>query len=143
MKQRVTPQPLLRSTYVYLLLDTSTSTCRVWLIDGADEHYYEWVSERELARGLLQFLVECTERHKLTLVELRGLGVYRGPGSFTGLRIGVSSLNTLASFADIPIVGAVGDGWRNESLERLRSGVNDKIVLPEYGREARITTPRK
>ena len=143
MKQWATPQPLLRSTNVYLLLDTSSSTCRVWLVDGVDEYYYEWISERELARGLLQFLVECTERHKLTLEELRGLGVYRGPGSFTGLRIGVSSLNTLASFASIPIVGAAGEGWRTESLERLRSGENDKVVLPEYGREARITTPRK
>lgn len=128
---------------MYLLLDTSTSTCHAWLVNSAGEYAYKWLAERELAYGLLRFLVECTAEHDVQLSQLQGLGVYRGPGSFTGLRIGVSSLNTLAAFAKIPIVGAVGDEWRSEALERLRSGENDTVVLPEYGREARITAPRK
>lgn len=126
-----------------LLLDTSTSECRLWLIDGDEESYYTWEAGRELARGLLEFLDACTKKHDVRLAEIEGLGVYRGPGSFTGLRIGISTLNTLASFTDVPIVGTQGDDWRLQARRRLAAHENDKIVLPEYGREARITSPRK
>ena len=43
----------------------------------------------------------------------------------------------------IPIVGERGDGWIAAGLSSLHSGKNDKIVLPEYGSDAYITTPRK
>jgi hypothetical protein len=52
-------------------------------------------------------------------------------------------LNTLADTLQIPIVGAAGSDWEQHSLERLRQGDNDGIVLPEYGGEAHITKPRK
>lgn len=104
---------------------------------------YEWQADRQLAKGLLKFLVDCAAKHDVQLTQLKGLGVYRGPGSFTGLRIGISTLNTLASFAHVPIVGVVGDEWPQEVVQKLQAGQDDEIVLPEYGREARITTPRK
>lgn len=126
-----------------LLLDTSTPECRVWLIDGNEESYYTWEAGRELARGLLEFLVECAKKHDVRLADIEGFGVYRGPGSFTGLRIGISTLNTLTSFTGVPIVGVIGEDWRRVARRRLAAQDNDKIVLPEYGREARITTPRK
>ena len=36
-----------------------------------------------------------------------------------------------------------GDNWQNESIDKLRRGEDDKIVIPYYGRPARITLPRK
>jgi len=72
-----------------------------------------------------------------------GLVVYQGPGSFTGLRIGITVFNTLAYTNKWPIVGTTGDNWRQAGIQRLEQGENDEIVLPEYGGEANITTPRK
>ena len=66
-----------------------------------------------------------------------------GPGSFTGLRIGLTVLNTIASSQAIPIVGATGDDWQDVAVAGIDSGQNDEIVMPFYGSEANITAPRK
>lgn len=126
-----------------LLLDTSTSECRLTLVTGEARHEYIWEAQRELAHGLLQYIVKTLAQHDAKISDLEGLGVFRGPGSFTGLRIGITTLNTIASSEQVPIVGAVGEDWQSDVLSKLANGENEKIVLPEYGREARITTPRK
>lgn len=132
-----------RRCSVILLLDTSTSECRLTLIEGDEHHNYAWQANRELAHGLLRFIDECLARHDLAMGQLGGLGVLRGPGSFTGLRIGITTLNTIADSEAIPIVGVLGENWQDEAARRLLAGEDDTIVLPEYGREARITKPRK
>jgi hypothetical protein len=43
----------------------------------------------------------------------------------------------------VPIVGGLGDAWQRDVLTALAAGKNEKIVLPEYGGEAHITSPRK
>ncbi|MGO3702074.1 MAG: tRNA (adenosine(37)-N6)-threonylcarbamoyltransferase complex dimerization subunit type 1 TsaB [Candidatus Saccharimonadales bacterium] len=128
---------------MYLLLDTSTATCRVQLVEDDATHTYEWQADREMAKGLLRFLTETVEAQGTTLKTLQGIGVFRGPGSFTGLRIGVATVNTLSQFAEIPIVGATGETWQSEALAALRDGRNDHMIVPEYGRPARITQPKK
>lgn len=126
-----------------LLLDTSTSTCKLTLVDGKTITHYDWQADRTLAKGLLKYIVDTLAENKTTIQQLNGLGVMKGPGSFTGLRIGCTVLNTIAEFEHIPIVGTTGEQWQAEAQGLLHSGVNQRIVLPDYGREARITKPRK
>lgn len=126
-----------------LLLDTSTPTCKLSLIDGDLRIDDEWQADRELAKKLLGYLHDRLESSGASWDDLSGIGTYMGPGSFTGLRIGLTVLNTLADAKRIPIVGATGDDWQAEALVRLRAGENDEIILPLYGSDANITKPRK
>lgn len=126
-----------------LLLDTSTPVCKLVFIDGEDRHEKEWEAGRELAKGLLGFLSTELETKTKTWQDITGIGVFQGPGSFTGLRIGITVLNTLADSLAIPIVGSTRDDWQQDVVRRLRAGENDKLVLPHYGNTANITKPRK
>lgn len=126
-----------------ILLDTSTPDCRLTLIDGEVRTDYTWRADRTLARDLLGYLERCLGEAGSSMEQLLGIGVMVGPGSFTGLRIGMAVCNTLADALAIPIVGAQGETWQQVALDRLKAGDNDMIVLPFYGGDAHITKPRK
>lgn len=126
-----------------LLLDTSTPTCRLTLIDSEIRHESQWQADRTLAKGLLGYLDAQLRGNGWTFADITGIGVFEGPGSFTGLRIGMAVLNTLADAQGISIVGARGEAWQTEAVARMRAGDNDRIVLPFYASEAHITKPRK
>ena len=122
-----------------ILLDTSTATCRLTTVDGEISNNFDWEAGRTLARGLLAFIQEKVGDVK----NISGIGIMRGPGSFTGLRIGMAVANTLADGLGVPIVGETGDSWRESALGRLSSGEDDQVILPFYGGDANITKPKK
>ena len=126
-----------------VLWNSAEMTVQLTLIDGDKRTDYEWVAERNLARDMLAYLRDRLAENEASFADISGIGVFRGPGSFTGLRIGLAVLNTIAHEQRIPIVGVTGEAWREECLARLQNGRNDEIVLPEYGAEARIPKPRK
>ena len=126
-----------------VLLDTSTYECKLTFVDGEWRYDATWQADRELAKGLLGYIQTQLESQSKTWTDLTGLGVLKGPGSFTGLRIGITVLNTVAYAQHIPIVGETGDDWLKVAVQRLLNGESDSIVLPEYGGEANITLPRK
>lgn len=125
-----------------VLLDTSTGTCKLTLV-GDTTYHDEWQADRTLASNLLAYLDTHLSLQGSSLQEITGIGVMKGPGSFTGLRIGMTVLNTVADTLHIPIVGETGDDWQEKCLKRLKNQENDQVVLPEYGRSANITNPRK
>jgi tRNA threonylcarbamoyladenosine biosynthesis protein TsaB len=114
-------------TEMYLLNDDEVVASKVW--DAG----------RTLARDLLSEIDQLTN----SFSNLSGIIVFQGPGSFTGLRIGIATANALADALAIPIVGVSGDDWRQEGLKKLADQQNDKIVLPHYGAEPHITKPKK
>ncbi|MBI3494707.1 tRNA (adenosine(37)-N6)-threonylcarbamoyltransferase complex dimerization subunit type 1 TsaB [Candidatus Saccharibacteria bacterium] len=126
-----------------LAIDTSTPECRMSLLDGDKAVNKNWLAERRLALELLEQIETFLNENNLAFQDLTGLIVFRGPGSFTGLRIGITVLNTLADSLSIPIVGEVGDDWQRAGIERIKNEQTDKIVLPEYGSPPHITKPTK
>lgn len=126
-----------------LLLDTSTPVCKLTLRGDDWQYDDEWQADRTLAKGLLGYLQDQLAKNGKVFTDITGIGVFEGPGSFTGLRIGLTVLNTMADSLVVPIVGAKGDDWQTRALNDLQNGKNDKIVLPFYGSEAHITKPRK
>ena len=126
-----------------LLLNSSTNICDIILINGDRQFSEKWQSDRQLAKDLLKHIKNILMNNKFDWNDISGIGVFQGPGSFTGLRIGITVANTLSDSLNIPIVGANGLDWADKVMSRLGNNENDKIVLPEYGSEAKITTPKK
>lgn len=126
-----------------LLLDTSSPVCRLTFIDGGNRQNYDWQADKTLARGLLKYLDSKLRENNKIWTDISAIGVFQGPGSFTGIRIGLTVMNTIADAQNITIVGGQGIDWQSVVLAKLKLGNNEKIVLPFYGSDANITTPRK
>lgn len=109
---------------------------------GRDD-YYTWPAGKELSNTILIKIRDLLSANKLELNDIEGIVVFTGPGSFTGLRIGITVANTLAYGQNARIVGTKGKDWIKDGLKRIKSRENDNIVIPEYGKEANITKPVK
>ena len=129
---------------MYLGIRTDAPLAEFYLYEGLVKTANKtWQADRQLARGLLGELETFLTEHELVFTDITGLFIYRGPGSFTGLRIGCSVMNTMAYALPAPIVGAVGEQWQTEAVQKLVAGTNEEIVLPLYSSDARITKPKK
>lgn len=129
---------------IFLGIKTDSPDAELYLYDEDTlSAEYTWGANRTLARDLLSTIETFLDNNDTKLAELNGLFVYKGPGSFTGLRIGITVMNTLSYALAVPIIGSSGDRWHKDALERLQLGVTDEIVLPEYGANPRITKPKK
>lgn len=102
-----------------------------------------WQAHRELSNTIHTKIKEILNTSSISLNGVKGIACFKGPGSFTGLRIGLSVANALAYSYKIPIVARGGDKWIINGIRDLLTGKNDQIALPEYGRPAATTPPRR
>jgi tRNA threonylcarbamoyladenosine biosynthesis protein TsaB len=129
-----------------LALDTSSPITKLRLLDFNGDLKAKLDSDtgNELSGLLLNLIEEILIKNDIKLNNLTGLILAIGPGGFTGLRIGASTMNALAYALNIPIVGViVSSNWLQGGTNRLRLGNNDKIVKLEYGADAHITKQKK
>lgn len=91
---------------ITLFIDTSKNTETIVSLDihGSKHTSRQMIKPRE-AQRVLELLDNLLKEHTLTLTDIAALEVVEGPGSFTGLRVGVSVANTLAKALNIPING--------------------------------------
>ena len=88
-----------------LALDAATEACSAALqFDGEVIHRFE-VAPQQHSQKLLPFVDELLAEAGIKLQQLDGLAYGQGPGSFTGVRIGVAITQGLAFGADLPVVG--------------------------------------
>ncbi|MEX0602753.1 MAG: tRNA (adenosine(37)-N6)-threonylcarbamoyltransferase complex dimerization subunit type 1 TsaB, partial [Bacteroidota bacterium] len=85
-------------------LETSTDVCSVGLIREQEIRVERSVIESHIhSEKLLTLVQEVLKQAGMALADLEGIGVSVGPGSFTGLRIGLSSAKGLAFALDKPL----------------------------------------
>ncbi len=91
----------------FLAFDTSGEMCVLALAedDGTVKAVTVFEGRRTLSRRLMGELDSLLTRNGLTLPDLTAFAVGLGPGSFTGVRVGVTTAKTLAQVTGKPLVG--------------------------------------
>ncbi|MEA3438403.1 MAG: tRNA (adenosine(37)-N6)-threonylcarbamoyltransferase complex dimerization subunit type 1 TsaB [Thermodesulfobacteriota bacterium] len=89
-----------------LAVDTATKSCSVAIVDK-ESLLAEMtvVNEQTHSKHLLEMIRLVVKHSGLSLSDLNGFAVTLGPGSFTGLRIGISSVKGLAAAQEKKIAG--------------------------------------
>lgn len=89
----------------FLALDTSTEACSVALALDGQILALDEVCPQQHSKRILPMLQQLLSDAGVSLYQLDGIIFGRGPGSFTGVRIGVSVAQGLAFGADLPVFG--------------------------------------
>jgi len=89
-----------------ICLETATNLCSVALIDSAGViSVRESDESKSHASQLTLFIREILNNNGINARDLDGIAVSKGPGSYTGLRIGVSVAKGIAYGTSIPLIG--------------------------------------
>jgi tRNA threonylcarbamoyladenosine biosynthesis protein TsaB len=125
-----------------LTIRTDNPKAELGLFEDDKKISYEtWHAHRQLAETIHNKITELLQGR--TLSQLDGVVCFEGPGSFTGLRIGLTVGNALAYAREIPIVATNGEDWQKFGIAKLLDGENQKIVVPDYGAPVHITQQKK
>ena len=89
-----------------LAFDTSASAVSVAVLDEARVWSYQ---EREMERGhaeaLMPMIQAVLDASKVSLKEIGGIAVSLGPGSFTGVRVGLAAARAFALALNVRVYG--------------------------------------
>ncbi|AOV97212.1 tRNA N6-adenosine(37)-N6-threonylcarbamoyltransferase complex dimerization subunit TsaB [Edwardsiella hoshinae] len=128
-----------------LAIDTATEACSVALWNnGASLAQFE-LCPREHTQRILPMVQQILAEAGLTLAQLDALAFGRGPGSFTGVRIGIGIAQGLALGADLPLLGistlaTMAQGaWRLTAANQVLSAIDARmgeVYWGEYRRTA-------
>lgn len=108
-----------------LALDTSTMNSTVTIMeDGKIIADYSLNQEKTHSESLVPMIDQVLQGLNLSIRDIDLIAPSIGPGSFTGLRIGLTVAKTLAQFTEMKIVGI-------STLEALARGVkSDDLIIP-------------
>jgi len=91
-----------------LAIDTALDACAAAVLDSDSGQLIAQESlpmKRGHAEALMPLIAQVMQTARLSFAELDRIAVTTGPGSFTGLRVGISAARGLALAADKPAVG--------------------------------------
>ncbi|HZR97390.1 MAG TPA: tRNA (adenosine(37)-N6)-threonylcarbamoyltransferase complex dimerization subunit type 1 TsaB [Chloroflexota bacterium] len=88
-----------------LALDTSTALASVALYDGTLRAEATWHAGRNHSQQVLPMAVRLLEEQGLGPDALTAVGVAVGPGSYTGVRVGLALAKGFAAARRLPLVG--------------------------------------
>lgn len=112
----------------YILnIETATKNCSVSIANNGETITLKELNSGEYshAEKLHEFIEEVIRKSKIQFSDLKAVAVSKGPGSYTGLRIGVSAAKGLCFALDIPLISV--DTLRTLALS---VSITDGCVIP-------------
>jgi len=113
---------------MYILnIETATKNCSVSLAKNGETLFYREIAEQGYshAEKLHVFIEELLNDSAIAMSQLEAVAVSQGPGSYTGLRIGVSTAKGLCYALEIPLISV-------NTLSALANQVQEKdgLIIP-------------
>jgi len=126
---------------VYILnIETATKNCSVSLSKGGEIVAFKELNEEGFshAEKLHGFISDVLAEANITFSDLNAVAVSKGPGSYTGLRIGVSAAKGLCFALDIPLISvntltslaqsiSISEGYKIPMLDARRMEVYSAV----------------
>ena len=113
-----------------LAVDTSSKNCSVAIVEVDKNKNFNVLveknngDEKTHSQKLMPIIDEALREQSLSLDDINLLACCLGPGSFTGIRIGIATVKAFADAKNIPTVGVT-------SLESLAYNVvQNSIIFP-------------
>ena len=127
-----------------LAIDTATEACSVALWnDGTVNAHFE-LCPREHTQRILPMVQDILTTSGTSLTDINALAYGRGPGSFTGVRIGIGIAQGLALGAELPMIGVstlmtmAQGAWRKNGATRVLAAIDARmgeVYWAEYQRD--------
>ncbi len=114
-----------------LAVDTATQTCSIAICENLSLLAESTLFRRQThSRHLLEMIHQTINMSGTELDEIDGFAVTRGPGSFTGLRIGLSCVKGLAYAKDKPVVSVSSlEVLATQAAINISSRGPDSVIL--------------
>jgi tRNA threonylcarbamoyladenosine biosynthesis protein TsaB len=122
-----------------LAIDTATEACSVAIWNQGEIHALFELCPREHTQRILPLVQQVLAEAGLTLSQLDALAFGRGPGSFTGVRIGIGIAQGLALGANLPMLGistlqTMAQGaWRMTGAQRVLAAIDARMGEVYWG----------
>ena len=116
-----------------LAIDTATEACSVAVWNQGEIHALFELCPREHTQRILPMAQQVLAESGLALNQLDALAFGRGPGSFTGVRIGIGIAQGLALGADLPMIGVstlqtmAQGAWRVSGAARVLAAIDARM----------------
>jgi tRNA threonylcarbamoyladenosine biosynthesis protein TsaB len=127
-----------------LALDTATEACSAALLNQQHIDARFEIAPRDHTQRILPLVQELLQAQQLELTALDALAFGRGPGSFTGVRIGIGIAQGLALGANLPMIGVSSlatmaqGAWRQNGATRVLAAIDARmgeVYWAEYQRD--------
>lgn len=116
-----------------IAIDTALEDCAVGVIDGAREILISETIGRGHAERLMGMVAAAMEEAGLAYRDLDRIAVTVGPGSFTGLRVGIAAARGLALTTGVPAIG-IGTLAVHAETARHEIGATPVLAVLAAGR---------
>ena len=108
---------------ILLNIETSAQLCSVCISKGAEVIAIQESAERLVhAAKITQFIEECTQQAQISLKDLDAVVLSKGPGSYTGLRVGSSVAKGICYALNKPLIGI-------NTLRQIAHATHQKLGL--------------